>query len=254
MSDVAKKNGLIARALICGVGFATIVWGFYVFPMLWRPTGLERVAKHIVEGDTFQGDTITTLAMTLNEMRNNAYPGAFRTAAVIRLRAVENTMAEGDTRTLDKEFAKLSSSVRASLSHVPTDPFLWAVLFWLENTQNGFSPIHLKYLQMSYSLGPNEGWVAVRRDQLALAVFSRLSPALKEEALAEFTRLVSSDFIVQAANILVMLSVPVRNQLLARLADVPQYEREQLAKSVYDLGYYDISIPGVQPPAPRPWR
>ncbi|MGA7802866.1 MAG: hypothetical protein WCC36_18860, partial [Gammaproteobacteria bacterium] len=210
-------------------------------------------ARHIIQGDTFQGDAITSLASTLDDVKGNSYPGALRSAAIIRLRALEKSMAEGGSPQLDEEQRKLDASIRMSLARAPADPFLWVVLFWLENARNGFSRNHLKLLQESYALGPNEGWVAIRRNRLALAIFSQLSPNLRREVVREFAGLVRSHYIAQAADLLVGPGWPVRDQLLSGLRDVPQLPREQLAKAVYDLGY-DVSVPGVTLPAPRPWR
>lgn len=253
MPGIAKRDGLIARVLVCGVGLAAIVWGLYVIPALWRPTSLERVTKHIIQGDVFQGDAITSLANTLDDMGGDIYPSAFRSVAIIRLRALEKTMDEGDTRTLDADLRKLRASVRMSLSNVPADPFLWVVLFWLENTQNGFSRSHLKFLQMSYMRGPNEGWVAAKRNRQALAIFSQLSPELRDEAINEFAGLVRSGFIAEAVDILVGPGWPIREKLMSGLRAEPLIQRERLARAVYNRGY-DISVPGVKPTAPRPWR
>ncbi len=162
-------------------------------------------------------------------------------------------MADGDVHTLDADLQKLHRSIRMSLVNAPADPFLWVVLFWLENTQNGFSRSHLKFLQMSYSEGPNEGWVAVNRNRQALVIFAQLPSELRGKAINEFAGLVRSGFIAPAANILVGPGWPVREKLLAVLRDVPQIQRERLAKAVISLGR-EISVPGVKPPTPRPWR
>ena len=156
-------------------------------------------------------------------------------------------MAEGDSRALDKDLRKLHPSIRASLSNAPADPFLWAVLFWLENTQDGFSQRHLKFLQMSYSVGPNEGWIAVKRNHQAVAIFSHLPRELQNEAITEFSGLVRSDFIAVAAGILVGPGWPIRGQLLSELRDASQVQKERLARVIYAKGY-DISVPGVKSP------
>jgi hypothetical protein len=106
---------------------------------------------------------------------------------------------------------------------------------------------------MSYSLGPNEGWIAVRRNRLALALFAVLTPDLQNKAVLEFAHLVDSGFVPEAADILTGPGWPVRERLLSRLAHVDELYREQFAKAVYQLGY-DVSVPGVKPFGFRPWR
>ena len=50
----------------------------------------------------------------------------------------------------------------------------------------------LTLLRMSYWSGPNEAWIAVRRNSLALGVFPSLPGDLAEQALSEFVGLVRS--------------------------------------------------------------
>lgn len=250
---VANRAGFVARVFVCGLGIATISWGLYAFSSLWRPTSLDRVARHIVQGDVFQGRAITSLTNTLDDVVGGSYRGVLRSVAIIRLRVLEKAIEEGDARTFDANLRMLAVSVRSSLSVAPADPFLWTLLFWIENTQKGFSRSHLDFLQMSYSEGPNEGWVAVKRNRQALAIFSQLSPDLQGEAISEFAGLVRSGFIAQAADILVGPGWPVRKRLLSGLRDAPQIQRERLGKTVYSLGY-DVSIPGVKQSPLRPWR
>lgn len=253
MFEAGQRNRLSARAIICLVGLASMIWGVYAVASLWWPTSLDRTAAQIIQGNTFQGDAIAALASSLDDLTIESYPRALRSAAIIRLRALEKSMAEGGSPELDEEQRKLDASIRRSLALTPADPFLWVVLFWLENARNGFSQSHLRFLQASYALGPNEGWVAVRRNRLALAIFPQLPPGLRPKVIREFAGLVQSGFIAQAANLLVGPGWPVRQRLLVGLRDVPQIPRERLAKAVRELGY-DVSVPGVKPPAPRPWR
>jgi hypothetical protein len=42
------------------------------------------------------------------------------------------------------------------------------------------------------SLGPDEGWIALKRNVVALAVFERLRPDVGEMAIREFARLFGS--------------------------------------------------------------
>lgn len=247
------KAGTAARIVICGLSFLAVAWGVYVFPLLWRPMGIENTGKHIIAGDTFKDSALSILAKAVDENWNHADPSALKSVAYIRLRLVERAMAQGDTEALDGDLSRLDSSIRVALTKTPAEPFLWIMLYWVENVRDGFSRDHLKYLRMSYSLGPNEGWIAVKRNRFALAIFNQLPPNLKSEAVAEFAGLVRSNFVKEAADILVGPGWPIRKRLLSALVDVPLIKREWFERVVDNKGY-DISVPGVTPPPPRPWR
>lgn len=115
----------------------------------------------------------------------------------------------------------------------------------------GFKADWLEYLERSYQLGPNEGWIALRRNGLALAIFSRLPPELAEKAAAEFVGLVRSGYL-DAAPILVGPAWAVRDQLLPRLAGLPPSKLKELVTAVSQLGR-EVVVPGVKPREPRPW-
>jgi hypothetical protein len=110
------------------------------------------------------------------------------------------------------------------------------------------------YLRMSYLVGPHEGWVAVKRDYIALAIFPELPQAVAEMSVTEFKDLVASAYYDAAVKILVGPGWPIRDTLLRRLEDAPVEARRQFARSADQLGYDDIVVPGVERPDPRPWQ
>jgi hypothetical protein len=169
------------------------------------------------------------------------------------LRLLEQAIADGDQNNLDGLMSETDGMILKSLANAPTDPFLWTILFWLENTQNGFKRARLNYLQMSYLLGPNEGWIAVKRNRLAVAIFPSFPPDIAENAVSEFSRLIGSGFFVEAADILGGPGWPIRETLLSGLKDVDELNRQTFAKIVYSLGY-DVMVPGIDRPDWRPWH
>jgi hypothetical protein len=246
--------GIVAAVFICCLGSAAIAWGCFAIPIVWRQSGLEQVASHIIGGDRFAANTLTALTPQLDAGQSGKWdhPSAVRNDAVIRVRILENAIFGGDPQAVDSQMTKVHEAIDKSLANAPADPFLWVVLFWLENTQNGYNPRHLKYLRMSYLLGPSEGWIAVKRNRIALALFPQLSSDLAEDAKAEFVRLVESRFYSEAADILIGPGWAIRNTLLPRLKNATELDRQLFARTVYQLGY-DIVVPGVEPREQRPW-
>jgi hypothetical protein len=143
--------------------------------------------------------------------------------------------------------------IRSSLSCAPADPFLWLVLYWVESTENASSSDRLKYLQMSYRLGPNEGWIAVKRNRVAFAMFKLLPPDLIENAINEFIALLKSEFYEQAAEILIGPAWPEHELILSRLTRVTYQDRQLFADVLHRRGYY-VNVPGIASPDLRPWH
>jgi hypothetical protein len=245
---------LTLRVFVICLGTVAMAWGSYATPIVWRQSGLDQIATHVIAGDRFADNVLTALTVQLDTVQQERWkrPSTIRNVAVIRLRILENAIYNGDQKAVDVQMTKLRGVIDLSLANAPADPFLWLVLYWLENTQNGYSPEHLKYLRMSYELGPNEGWIAAERNRLALAIFRQLPSDVAEDAKSEFVRLVDSRMYDEAADILIGPGWPIRSILLSGLANATDLNRQLFARTVYRLGY-DVSVPGVESRDKRPW-
>jgi hypothetical protein len=237
------------------LGATAVGWGAVTFPMFWQQAPVERIAARVVEGDPFAPEALAQRlpAIAAIEHSDHCRAPATHAAAVIRLRMAEDVFAAADAGRIDGALNSLRDSVRLSLACSPSDPFLWLILYWVENAIDGFRQDHLAYLRMSYLLGPNEGWIALKRSPFALAVYERLPPDMAEMAANEFARLLASGFVREAATLFTGPGWRNRNALLPRLRLVPEVAREAFARAVYEAGY-DVDIPGVRRPDPRPWH
>ena len=251
--DERTFHGL-ARLLAAGLGLAAIAWGVTTFPIFWSQLPIERTAAAIIGRDAFSPHSLDPLLPVIDGIEQSGYcrPDAIRSAAIIRLRLAEEAVATTDRDVIDARQSALQDTVRKSLSCSPSDSFLWMVLAWLDQTRQGFQLEQLTYLRLSYRLGPNEGWIAERRNRVALSIFDRLPPDLVEALLREFSGMVSSQFYSDAISILTGPGWPIHDQLLASLKDVDLHQREQLAKELYSDGY-DVAVPGIAPRDRRPW-
>jgi hypothetical protein len=107
---------------------------------------------------------------------------------------------------------------------------------------------------MSYELGRYEGWIALKRNRLALAIFPSLPGDLAELAVSEFVALVRSGLYAEAADIVAGPGKMLRGALFSRLKDLSDSQRREFAKVLYVADLSDVPIPGYAPPPPRPWR
>jgi len=99
-------------------------------------------------------------------------------------------------------------------------------------------------LRLSYRLGPNEGWISLRRNRLALALYEQLPPDLAGRSLVEFAGLVRSRFYEEAVDIFVSAGAPPRDKLISRLAELDELDRRAFGKVLLDRGY-SYAIPGL---------
>jgi hypothetical protein len=249
------QDHMVARVLMVGLGGTAALWGALVFFPFWQQSSLDRIANHIIEGDPFKVEALTGLIPSLEtaEQANYCRPAARRSAAIIRLRILEDMISNAERQLIDDSLNALANAVRQSITCAPTDSFLWLILFWVESTQNGFRPHYLEYLRLSYQLGPNEGWIGLKRNRMALSIFDQLPPDIAEMAINEFAALLNTGFYGEMVSIFIGPGWRSREQLLARLKGVAERHRQAFAKALYREGY-DVDVPGVQRPEPRPWH
>jgi hypothetical protein len=243
-----------ARLLVALLGIFAIVWGIMVFPTSWRQSTLQRIAAAILNREVFAQNALVPFIPALDEIERAGYcqPKALQSAAIIRLRLAESAIATGDRTVLDDRLSALEHSIRRSLSCEPSDSFLWMILAWLDGVRQGPRNEQLAYLRQSYLLGPHEGWVAVRRNRLALSMFGRLPTDIAQAAVREFAEMVESWIYWDAIAIFTGPGWPVHQQLLASLGEVGVRQREAFYSALYDEGY-NVIVPGVRPREPRPW-
>jgi hypothetical protein len=215
----------------------------------------ERTAVRILLGETFSTDFMSDLALKAPRVDDagKCNPSLVRSTAVIDLNLAEESFASADRQAIDNRLEQLEKSTRSALVCAPSDAFLWCIRYWAEVVKYGFRDDFLIDLQMSYDLGPNEGWIAAKRNKLALAVFDRLNSKLQDLVVAEYAGLVNGGMLQEAFDNLVGQESSVQHRLLAGLSDTRLINREWLAKGLRYEGYH-VDVPGVDLSEERPWR
>lgn len=246
---------LVARIATASFALATLLWAWQAAPTLWSQPSMAQTARKIVGGEQYARAFLAELAeATQRSLRpDRCEPVARRTLAVVRLRLAEEAVASGDGAGILQTQSDLATALLDALGCAPTDPLLWLALFWLQNSTRGLQQDNFKALRLSYRFGPNEGWLALRRSRFALAVYPALPDDLKRQASDEFVQLVKSDFITDAADILVGPGRPISDLLLSRLEGIDIVKLKFLAR-LLDGKDFEARIPGVEVTTrPRPW-
>ena len=229
----------LARGVLAAIAFASIAWGATTLPVFVDQTRLDAARDLILRNVPVSDAELGALGPLLSRAaaRSDCIPAIDRSTAVIRLRFAENALASGKTDLVDTRMGELDQAVRKSLGCAPSDPYLWLVLFRLRNVRQGLNDANFNLLRMSYRLGPNEGWIVVKRGQLTLTMFDALPPDLAAEVVAEFARLVKTELYSEAIELLKGPGWAHRDKLMAGLAAVPKRNVDILTRTMADVGY-----------------
>lgn len=256
---IAAGN-FFARTFVGLLGLGAVAWGGTLLPLFWQQAPLNRVSAEVLQGHTFRAQSLLDLAQQAASAGHSAFcnPATLHDAIIVRLVALEEAIATSDQTIIHSAYDPLYDATRAALTCSPTDSFAWLTLFWLEVGKHGYAADDARYMRLSYALGPNEGWIAHWRNQLAFAVFERLPTDLADEALDEFIKLVDTGPIYrqvydQAAAIFTNAAPAVQSRIVEHLATADSVPRQVFARTLYDKGL-DVTIPGIDFTPARPWR
>jgi hypothetical protein len=236
----------ILRVLTVGFGICSIAWAVFFITVTGGDASLSGAAAGILRGESFDSAKLSALKEQLNSVQRDRLRAAtLSDAVVIGLRFIDTKATDGAIDPKSPDLLDLKAALVAALSADPNNSFLWFIDYWISRVRRDDTDIGIKSLRMSYAMGPNEAWIAQRRNPVALDNFPSLPPDLAEQALSEFVRLVKSHLYVDSTNILVGPGWPLREKLLSRLAPLPEADRRAIARGLSYRGVDEVSVPGI---------
>ncbi|MDF0578879.1 hypothetical protein [Bradyrhizobium yuanmingense] len=249
MPRIVLRVGLLVSGL---TGFW---WAATALPIFLSASPVHDIISRIVADERLRPDLLSEMLVHIEGTSTSlvAESSVSRAKALIRLELAEKAirrpdgMDDGDRQVLDAE-----RDLKFSLGQNPNDSFQWMLLYSVVMTRNGFDPVNIKYLVESYQMGPREGWIALRRNQLALGGFPFLDDALRRAVIAEFAQIVDADFSGEAALILKGVGWVYREELLLALEKADLVSRENLYRRLAADGL-KLKIPDIAYDE-RPWR
>lgn len=245
----------LGRAGTIGIGCLLLGWAASVLPGFWRSADAARLASQIVGGRSFQPAMIrqTEEGARATASPSRCHPAAMRASVILRLYLYEDASNRDPAASRDEQGAELRDSLIAALRCQPSDGYLWLVLFSTANAVDGFSRGHLDYLRLSYLLAPHEGWVALKREAVALALLPALDADLAQATLGGFVELVDNGLYDESAAIFAGAPAEAHGRLLESLAGTSLANRERFAAAL-DVLLPGMPVPGVGRRDEQPWK
>lgn len=242
------------RRLLQLFGVIGTLWSFEVSHSFWLTAPAREVAVGILANDRFKPGALDDMLALMDAQLSSTLlePLFAKAKALIGLRAAEEAMRWKSSEEADQAREGAEKNLRTALSLAPMDSLLWLMLYSVDTIHRGFELKSLAVLEQSYLTAPLEGWIALRRNKLALAILPMLDGPSQEKVVSEFAGMVDSGFIEHAAFNLTNIGWEHRERLLASLGRADFRQREAFAKKLARDGL-QASVPGIEI-EPRPWR
>ena len=249
----APSLGLRRGLLLLG-GLGSVLWSLSALPSFQATTPARDIVARIIADERFKPGALddALVRLQVSPQPSILQPEWFQAQALMYLRTAEAAMQRENSEEADRAAELAENKVKAALFAIPSDSFLWLMLYSVETNRNGFTPATARFLDQSYARGPNEGWIALRRNRLALTILPLLDPAIQEKVVSEFANIVSSDFTESAAVNFTTVGWVHRDRLLSALESVDIISREAFAKQLA-RGGTKARVHGIEIDE-RPWR
>lgn len=253
-NDRRLAGRLAARGCLLLLGFAGALWSADVLPVFRAMASAKEAEAKIVEDARFKRGALGEVLARLESYPKRTFelPELLRAKALVRLRVTEDTIERNGSGEVDGGVVAAGDGLRSAILMNPGDAFAWLMLYSVESFRAGFDLSSVRYLEHSYRIAPFEGWIALRRNRLTLAVFQLLTNVVQQGVISEFAALVDSGFVEDAATNFERAGATERDRLLRCLERVDMAQRQAFAKRLSFDGL-KVSVPGVEV-GDRPWR
>jgi hypothetical protein len=243
---VVSSKGILPGLVRLGLAVAALgglAWAGVAISREARTSEIRHVSTRMVRGEDFSPDTIKRITDYLDRTQDerDCASGALGPAAVVRVFMAFEAMGSASKLDPRASVEKAERDLKLALACAPYRPFLWFQAFWLRSQVD--KEESLPFLEMSYKLGPNEGWIMPTRAARALPLLDIMPPELRDQVRREFVNLVRDDT-DKAARIFLRLNSSTRNAALPMLAQVPLEKRLAFAHRL-DAAGLDVEVPGV---------
>jgi hypothetical protein len=228
-------------------------WGLSFVLHPDQETRLNSLATRILASDRFGGLDALVPDLDAAEAHRLCNALELRSDVVIRTRLHEEAIAAAAPKLADRHLKALRAVVDRAISCAPTEGFLWFMRYWVRINQGAEAGHELENLAMSYRQAPVEGWIAVRRNAYALAVYELLTEDQRRAVSTEFAALVNSGLLAVAVRNLLGPGWPIRDRLLRELEGTDPAMRNHFARMMRAEGA-DLAVPGVTLRDPLGWR
>lgn len=259
-ADAMRQSGwfsLGARLVVFAIVAISTLWLVMISPDfdIEATYDLNIAAKQLLDGESLPPELLTEIdaksAAAVEAKWCDVW--GLQNLAIIRVARTENAIKANDPNAADRLLTEASETARKSLQCNPMATVSWTILAWIEFIRNDDTPRLRSLLNMSFKVGPFEGWSLLRRVGLQLHILRTLDDVSIAQLRRQINWLLARGLVEVPAQL--YLSAGPQQQAFLRdvLAEAPE-EVQKRAEQIVWNGGGNIALPLVNPRGSRPWN
>jgi hypothetical protein len=205
---------VIQRCLTFAVGSVGLAWGIFVLPTSEAADDYRYLQSKLLHSETYNLQTLALKVASAGGQGLSDCDAPSQTALLLmEMRLAQAALRAGAANEFDQRDKSIELRAKRVLSCAPRQSFVWLVAFSLKIMHGQLNEQSLNQLAMSYETSPNEGWISIRRNIVALPLVLQVPKSLQNKIVAEFQQLIQNGFVSEAATSYSATSASVRSLL-----------------------------------------
>lgn len=229
------RGPYLRKGLMLVLSCAGLTWGFHVFPVSEDIDELRSLRSQLLHSETFSQQALAT-ELSISNSQSDCDSDAQVALLLIEMRLAEASLRAGDVTQFDRHARSLQLRAKRTLSCAPRQSFVWLIAFSLTVLHGQLDSDSIGMLALSYKTSPDEAWIAIRRNFVAVPIVQLLPEALSQGVLSEFQQLIRDGFEAEASRSFLRATGPVRSLLQARVEGLDEPRQEAFWKAFKNVG------------------
>lgn len=227
---------LSARFLTLAFAVSGLVWGMSTLPRSEASDDLRDTGNQLLRSETFAPKALArTLESPAFRNLSDCDTPAQTTLLLIEARVSEAALRLGAVADFDQHSRSIESRSSRMLACAPRQSFVWLMKFTQAILRGQLDDRAFDLLAMSYEISPNEAWISIRRNNVAVPLLLVFPEHLREEALLDFQRLVRGYFQEEAARLYLGASPQIRLLIQASIDKLEPYRQKAFWDTVHKI-------------------
>ena len=190
---------VIQRCLTFAVGSMGLAWGILALPTGEAADDYRYLESQLLRSETYNLRTLALkVASPAAEGLSDCDVHSQTALLLMEIRLAQAALRAGAAAEFDQRGKSIELRTKRVLSCAPRQSFVWLLAFSLKIMHGQVTEQSLNQLAMSYETSPNEGWIAIRRNVVALPLVLQVPQALQDKILDEFQQLIRNGFVDEA--------------------------------------------------------